>query len=267
MKRDWIRLYTEVVTDPKVQRLNGPLFKFWINCLCLAGMFDGEVPTVDDLVWRLHLERRQVVRWVDDLRKAGVIETENGCIKPHNWTGRQYVSDLSNERVRKYREKVRNVTCNASETPSEADTETDTEAENTPLPPKGAEVEVLTPLEAAILETAKAMYSRHPKKRRCGEGQIVKLLRTIAKSVPAAVRVEEIALVGESHAEWCATVDWQKQGGEYSKGLDNWLAPTKERWRERPSDEAFMQIPLPSKLASSMDQTAAIYARMNGGTA
>jgi hypothetical protein len=40
----WLRLYCEVVADPKVQRLPGDKFKRWINLLCVAGQHDGILP-------------------------------------------------------------------------------------------------------------------------------------------------------------------------------------------------------------------------------
>ena len=32
----WFRFYHDAIDDPKVQRLPGDVFKFWVNLLCLA---------------------------------------------------------------------------------------------------------------------------------------------------------------------------------------------------------------------------------------
>jgi hypothetical protein len=37
----WLRLYSDVVSDPKVQRLPGEKFKAWVNLLCVASQHDG----------------------------------------------------------------------------------------------------------------------------------------------------------------------------------------------------------------------------------
>ena len=109
--RPWIRLYTEVPNDPKVQRLPAGLFKFWINCLCLAGVNDGFLPTAPDLAWTLKLTLLTVLENLNVLLKAGLIEeTERGRFQPHAWKERQYESDTSNDRVKRFRERQRNVT-------------------------------------------------------------------------------------------------------------------------------------------------------------
>jgi hypothetical protein len=116
MSLPWIRLYTNVPHNPKVQRLTGPMFKFWINCLCLAGQSDGVLPKVEDLAFILGIERRVAVKWTETLCELGVIDLENGQLKPHDWDSLQYVSDVSTQRVRKFREAKRNVSGNVSET-------------------------------------------------------------------------------------------------------------------------------------------------------
>jgi hypothetical protein len=40
----WLRLYSDVGSDPKVQRLPGDKFKAWINLLCVASQHDGILP-------------------------------------------------------------------------------------------------------------------------------------------------------------------------------------------------------------------------------
>jgi hypothetical protein len=42
--------------------------------------------------------------------------------------------------------------------------------------------------------------------------------------------------IARNHDAWCAWPEWRKDGGQYAKGLDNWLAPTKERWNEPPPE-------------------------------
>lgn len=123
----WFRFYDSALDDPKVQRLSGDLFKTWVNLLCLASRHDGVLPSDADAAFALRKSVPVLRGLLDDLHAAGLIDiTETGA-SPHNWNVRQYKSDVSNERVKRHRERQRNVTCNGDVAPSETETEADTE--------------------------------------------------------------------------------------------------------------------------------------------
>lgn len=105
MKRSWIRLYTEVPDDPKVQTLPDHLFKFWVNCLCLGGRNDGILPTFEQIAWMLRDTKEHVAEMMAELVKADLIDQIEGGYMPHEWSTRQYESDVSNERVKRHRER------------------------------------------------------------------------------------------------------------------------------------------------------------------
>jgi hypothetical protein len=96
-------------------------------------------------------------------------------------------------------------------------------------------VQALNPLEAKIEQTASAIHTRHPAIRQCGIGEVRALLVKIVKRVPAAERLKLLNIIDENHRASCATSDWQKEDGQFAKGLDNWLAPTKERYLTQPA--------------------------------
>jgi hypothetical protein len=50
----WLRLYTSILNDPKVQRLKAEHFKGWINLLCLAKEQDGILPELPDIYLNQH---------------------------------------------------------------------------------------------------------------------------------------------------------------------------------------------------------------------
>lgn len=127
----WFRLYDEVLDDPKVQRLPDRLFKTWVNLLCAASRNDGIVPCVADLAFLLRRDETKLAGDLDALMAVGLLDEIEGAVTPHNWNGRQFQSDKSTERVKRYRNGQRNVTPTVSETASETppDTETDTEPE------------------------------------------------------------------------------------------------------------------------------------------
>jgi hypothetical protein len=90
----------------------------------------------------------------------------------------------------------------------------------------------LTSLEGILTETSERIYARHPAIRRCGPGEVKKQLGAIVSKLPASERTSKLATIDANHAGWCASEQWQKDGGQFAKGLSNWLAPTKGRYDE-----------------------------------
>src|SRR5215475_7787671 len=115
MSRWWWRAYDEAVDDPKLQCLSNELFRFWFNLCCVCSAFGGNLPSEKHLAFKTRMQERKVVRLLGELRSAGLIDEDNQGIRPHNWEKRQFKSDLSTERVKRFR----NVSGNVSETPPE----------------------------------------------------------------------------------------------------------------------------------------------------
>ena len=129
----WLRLYTEVLDDPKVQRLPAPLFKTWVNLLCLCGKGDGRLPSAADIAFALRIDEAAAREAIGALTARGLLEVVDGALVPHNWHGRQFRSDNVTERVKRFRERGADVSRNAAdqfrETPPDTDTDTDTDTE------------------------------------------------------------------------------------------------------------------------------------------
>ena len=137
----WFRFYSEALDDPKVQRLPGHLFKAWVNLLCLANEQDkrGTLPDAPDIAFRLRVPDADATTTIAALVKAGLLESNGaGQLRIHAWDKRQFASDTSTDRVRKFREKQRE-TANETErnkretfqkrSRNAIDTDTDTEAD------------------------------------------------------------------------------------------------------------------------------------------
>lgn len=137
-KLPWMRLYVEVLTDPKVQNLPDFLFKIWINLLLIARINDqkGKLPeSIKDLSFMLHLSEKKTRYCIERLTAVELID--DGIM--HNWEERQFESDkdpTNNERQRRYRSKKNNgsnalcngqVTRYVTEEKRLPDTDTDTE--------------------------------------------------------------------------------------------------------------------------------------------
>lgn len=131
----WFRFYSEVLHDPKVQRLPIAVRWRWVEVLCLAneGKPRGRLPSMTDIAFGLHISHPKAATLVAELREKGLLDEKDGHLTPHNWNERQFASDDVAARVRKHRQGVpRNVTNPLHETPPEADTEqnrTDPETE------------------------------------------------------------------------------------------------------------------------------------------
>lgn len=118
----WFRFYAEALDDPKVQRLPSELFKAWVNLLCVAAKNDGEIPSITYAAFALRLAEGKAGAIIASLAQKGLIDPVDGrYFAPHNWNARQFKSDVSNERVKRYRERKCNVTSNNNETPPDTE--------------------------------------------------------------------------------------------------------------------------------------------------
>jgi hypothetical protein len=122
----WFRYHTEALNDPKVQRLDGETFKAWVNMLCLAAGNDGKLPPVADIAFALRMTEDACLTVVERLLNGGLIDKVSGgangySYAPHGWAERQYKSDTSTDRVKRFRQRSNPVT----ETPPDTDTDTE----------------------------------------------------------------------------------------------------------------------------------------------
>lgn len=221
--RPWIRLYTDLTSNPKVQRLTPPVFKFWVNCLCLYGK-NGVLPEFRDISWALKMREDQVSDHILKLTELGLFDELEDGVTPHDWDELQFESDTSKERQKAYRERKLNrhgdggVTSRV--TPQEqrrADTEQSKRRAD----------------DCDVTSLVESLYARHPANG-CGRSEIRDQLSGILKKIPPSKKAETLRLIDDNHAAWCETERWRNG---YVRGLANWLAPTKNRWRDPPPAE------------------------------
>jgi hypothetical protein len=134
----WFRMYDDVLNDPKAQKLSDADFRGWVNLMCLASKHDGRLDhPVGDIAFALRKTAAKTLALLTALQSAGLVDgTETGW-KPHNWEQRQYKSDVSTARVKRFRKQAGAV----SETPpeSEAESETESERKDSSGPPADAD--------------------------------------------------------------------------------------------------------------------------------
>ena len=102
----WFRFYHDAIDDPKVQRLEPALFKFWVNMLCLASRSDerGTVTLeVEEIAFALRINDEEARTHLDALIAAGLLESGDAGLEIHNWGERQRQSDDVAQRVAKHR--------------------------------------------------------------------------------------------------------------------------------------------------------------------
>ena len=128
-KNPWFRFYTEVLNDPKAQKLDPHIFKMWVNFLCVASDNNGVLPDIAELAYVTRCDENTVTEASRILIEADLLTvTKNQygeVLSPKNWAKRQYKSDSSADRMRRHRANKKSVTSDVTVTPPETDTESE----------------------------------------------------------------------------------------------------------------------------------------------
>ncbi len=105
---DWFRFHVSALDKKKIQGLPPPLFKAWINAMCVASEFDNEngtLPSADNFCFRVRINPVTGMKQLNELVKRNLIDRDGKLLKMHDWRDWQFRSDSSTERVRKHRQK------------------------------------------------------------------------------------------------------------------------------------------------------------------
>ena len=130
----WLRLYDTVVDDPKVQHLSPEMFKHWINILCISSQNSGKLPARDAVAFKLRVTEKKAEKILNDLFGNGLLDRADGVFSPHNWAKLQFVSDCSTERVKRFRQRSKNVSETLDETAPESESESEKKENLVPSP-------------------------------------------------------------------------------------------------------------------------------------
>lgn len=88
----WIKLYDDILDDPKMGRLSDGAFRLCINLFLLAGRGNprnGELPPFDDTAWVLRLGQEEFTSQWGELERAGIVGIIDGCPRVLNFEKRQ----------------------------------------------------------------------------------------------------------------------------------------------------------------------------------
>ena len=76
----WIKLYHEIIHDPKMCRLSDRLYRRCIELFLIAGETDDEgfLPNVDDIAWTLRMGKDDLETDMADLASHGILHKDSG---------------------------------------------------------------------------------------------------------------------------------------------------------------------------------------------
>jgi DnaD/phage-associated family protein len=80
MAKYWLKLYYEILDDPKMGRLPDRHYRRVIESFSLAGEMDagGLLPTIEDMAWRLHLAPDELITDLQYIEQTTRIIHQNG---------------------------------------------------------------------------------------------------------------------------------------------------------------------------------------------
>lgn len=114
--RAWFRLYTEFAFDPKVQLLDETLQRRYVMLLCAAAGGMSPFHAVSEAAFLLRITVSECEETRSALVSRGLI-TDDWF--PVAWDKRQFESDTSTARVKRFRQRQKTVTKGVTGTPSE----------------------------------------------------------------------------------------------------------------------------------------------------
>jgi hypothetical protein len=126
----WWRAYSDARHDPKLMLLAPDMFRAWFILLCLAAENDGQIKSASDAAFALRVNDAKAKGIIAFLAGKGLFDpVDGGYFMPHNWRARQYLSDVSTDRVKRFRNRQRNNGETFHETTSKRPQITETETE------------------------------------------------------------------------------------------------------------------------------------------
>ena len=104
----WIKLYHEILDDPKMGRMSDRLWRRVIEMFLLAGDYDkdGELPPVEDVAWRLRTDNETLQQDIEALQRIGILSVNGSIHIVTNFSERQSAMSGA-ERISRFRDSRR----------------------------------------------------------------------------------------------------------------------------------------------------------------
>lgn len=117
MNRIWIKLYLEILDDPKMGRLPDHLWRRTVELFLIAGKVgnDGKLPPVGEMAWTLRSTEQEITECLQALagKEFGIVHADGDQWFVSKFEKRQYSE--SYERVKRYRNAKSNARSNEDE--------------------------------------------------------------------------------------------------------------------------------------------------------
>jgi hypothetical protein len=227
---DWFRFYTSTLDNRKIQALPAQIFKVWCNFLCLSRVYEGVLPPIETVSYRLRCSQKQASDWLMKLLELRLVdELPGGTYSMHEWDQYQYPSDNAAERKRRQRQQQGKRTGRVSQgqlghvTGQGWDMSRDKDGTCPVLEQSRADTEqnrteartVATEENLDFEDQVETLYRRHPKKKN-------KTL--VPPALYAALDRASFTVIDSAHEILCRSERWTKNGGDFAPKLDEWLA-------------------------------------------
>lgn len=116
MANPWFKFYaSDYLSDQKMLALNAAERSCWVTLLCYANQNNGTIKYLDEITLVTQSgvtlsDSKTVIGVLEKFQKLNMIHIDNGTIEVLNWKKRQEVYSDSYLRVKRWREKKRDVT-------------------------------------------------------------------------------------------------------------------------------------------------------------
>jgi len=110
---DYVKLHTDILDNPKFERIPADLIKPWLKCLVIARLYGGVLPDLQTVAYRLRVDQATAATWLSRLQKGHLLDPvgQGGDLQPHDWdfwNPPNPVDRTNAERQKRFREKKRN---------------------------------------------------------------------------------------------------------------------------------------------------------------
>jgi hypothetical protein len=84
---DYVKLHTDILDNPKFERIPADLIKPWLKCLVIARLYGGVLPDLQTVAYRLRVDQATAATWLSRLQKGHFLEPagQGGDLQPHDW--------------------------------------------------------------------------------------------------------------------------------------------------------------------------------------
>jgi hypothetical protein len=231
-------------TDEQVRMMDFAERGFFLTCLNHSWLNDGLPERAEDMAKLFGASRRQTEklwakvricfvfsekRWRNTKQEVQRSESETFRVSRINAAKSRW---LNKDGMHVHNSADMHVQCSASASASANTPPEPLCAESAKPAPSAGKIHQLPDLDIEVV--AERIYERHPPQRRCGGSEIRKKLHAIIKRHSRLGKERALATVDKNHAAQCKSEQWSKSGGEFAKGLGNWLAPTEDRYLVEP---------------------------------